>query len=255
MSHLVSGQTIFITGASRGIGAAAAICFADLGAKVVLAARSDGEIEQHAQAIRDSGGDALAVACDVAQRDQVSAALDAARRAFGPIDVVINNAGILEPIERIEDSDPDAWQKVIEINVMGVYNCARLALPGMRNAQKGTIINISSGAANGAMEGWSHYCTSKAAVKMFTATLHKELAEQGIRALGLSPGTVATQMQVDIKASGINPVSQLDPAVHIPAEWVGRALTWMCTADADAYLGTDISLRDEDVRRAVGLIA
>ena len=88
---------------------------------------------------------------------------------------------------------------------------------------------------------------------MFTACLHKDLGGQGIRALGLSPGTVATDMQREIKASGVNPVSQLEWTDHIPPEWPAKALVWMCGTEADAWLGDDISLRDPDVRRAVGV--
>jgi NAD(P)-dependent dehydrogenase (short-subunit alcohol dehydrogenase family) len=89
---------------------------------------------------------------------------------------------------------------------------------------------------------------------MLTRVAHLEEGGHGIRVLGLSPGTVATEMQVAIKASGINPVSQLDPAVHVPPEWPARALLWMCSNAADAWLGGDVSLRDEGVRRAAGLI-
>jgi NAD(P)-dependent dehydrogenase (short-subunit alcohol dehydrogenase family) len=80
------------------------------------------------------------------------------------------------------------------------------------------------------------------------------MGAQGIRALGLSPGTVATQMQREIKASGVNPVSQLEWEDHVPPEWPAKALAWMCTAEADAFLGGDISLRDEGIRAKVGLI-
>jgi 3-oxoacyl-[acyl-carrier protein] reductase len=118
----------------------------------------------------------------------------------------------------------------------------------------GTIVNISSGAAVSALEGWSQYCSSKAAALSLTRCSDKEFGEKGVRVVGLSPGTVATKMQVDIKASGINPVSQLDPSVHIPAEWVGETICWLCTPAGDTYRGIDCSLRDEDVRKAVGLI-
>jgi NAD(P)-dependent dehydrogenase (short-subunit alcohol dehydrogenase family) len=89
---------------------------------------------------------------------------------------------------------------------------------------------------------------------MLTRCLDKEEGAHGIRAMGLSPGTVATQMQREIKASGINPVSQLDWEVHIPADWPAKALLWMCSPEADGYIGQEISLRDEGIRRAVGLI-
>lgn len=89
---------------------------------------------------------------------------------------------------------------------------------------------------------------------MLTRAAHLEEAVHGLRIMGLSPGTVATDMQVAIKASGVNPVSQLDPSVHIPADWPARALLWMCSDAANAWLGQEISLRDERVRRAVGLV-
>jgi NAD(P)-dependent dehydrogenase (short-subunit alcohol dehydrogenase family) len=118
----------------------------------------------------------------------------------------------------------------------------------------GTIINISSGAAHGPVEGWSAYCSSKAGVYMLTRAADLECRDKGLRIMGLSPGTVATQMQREIKASGINPISQLDWSVHIPPEWPARTLLWMCSAQADAYLGTDISLREDAIRAKVGLI-
>lgn len=89
---------------------------------------------------------------------------------------------------------------------------------------------------------------------MLTRVADKENRGKGVRVLGLSPGTVATQMQREIKSSGINPVSQLDWSDHIPPEWPAQALIWMCTPAADDYLGDDVSLRDEGVRKAVGLI-
>ena len=88
---------------------------------------------------------------------------------------------------------------------------------------------------------------------MLTMCAHKEGAAHGIRAMCLSPGTVATQMQHEIKASGVNPVSTLDWSDHIPPEWAGRALLWMCSKGSDAYLGQEISLRDPDIRAKVGL--
>ena len=116
------------------------------------------------------------------------------------------------------------------------------------------MITVSSGAAHNPVEAWSQYCAAKAGAAMLTRCLHLEARGRGIRAMGLSPGTVATQMQREIKASGINPVSQLDWSVHIPADWPAKALVWMCTADADEFAGEEISLRDEAIRRRVGLI-
>lgn len=250
----LKGQVALVTGASRGIGEAGARSLAKYGAKVVLAARSGGDIERIAAEIRDSGGQASAVTCDVADYADVAKAVQHCIDTFGGIDILVNNAGVIEPISRIETSEPKAWGNVIDINVKGVYHGIRAVAPHMLEKGAGTIVNISSGAAVGALEGWSQYCSSKAAALSLTRCADKEFGDKGLRVVGLSPGTVATQMQVDIKASGINPVSQLDPAVHIPAEWVGEAICWLATDAGDAYRGVDCSLRDEDVRKSVGVI-
>lgn len=247
---MVSGKTVLITGASRGIGEAAARHFAQAGAQVVLAARNGDKVTALA---REIGPNACGVACDVSSYDDVQAAVDTAIAKFGGLDALIGNAGVIEPVARLEEIDPDAWAHVIDINLKGIFHGMRAALPVMRSAGGGTIITISSGAAYGPLEGWSHYCASKAGALMLTRAADKEMREHGIRTLGLSPGTVATQMQRDIKATGINPVAQLSWSDHIPPDWPARALIWMCGPDADPWLGQDISLRDEDVRRKVGL--
>lgn len=248
----IAGKSVLITGASRGIGAAAAREFAAAGAKVALVARSE---EAIADLAGELGDQAIAIPCDVSRYWEVEAAVNAAVDTFGSLDVLVNNAGVIEPISPMMASDPDAWGHVIDINLKGVYNGMRAAMPVMADAGGGTILTVSSGAASNALEGWSHYCTSKAGAKMLTLCADKEGRGQGIRAIGLSPGTVATEMQVQIKDSGINPVSQLDWDVHIPADWPGKALVWLCSQAADDLIGTEVSLRDESIRRRVGLIA
>ncbi|MEM1274248.1 MAG: SDR family oxidoreductase [Pseudomonadota bacterium] len=245
-------KTVMITGASRGIGAAAARAFAMAGCNVVLLARSETAIKALADEI---GETAMAIAVDVARSDDVMAAVAAAEGRFGAVDILINNAGAIEPISRMATSDPDAWGQVIDINLKGVYFGMRAVLPGMVSRGGGTVITISSGAAHNALEGWSHYCTSKAGAAMLTMCLHKEAAHQGIRAMGLSPGTVATEMQREIKASGVNPVSKLEWSDHIPPEWPAKALVWMCGPDADDHLGEELSLRNDELRRRIGLVS
>lgn len=247
----MQGKVVAITGASRGIGAAAARVFAAAGAKVVLLARSEREIDALAAEI---GPAALALRCDVADWASVQQAVTTVVQRFGRLDVLVNNAGTIDPIARLADVDPAAWGRAVDVNLKGVFHGLRAAIPVMRAQGAGTIITVSSGAARAALEGWSSYCAGKAGALMLTQAAHLEEGPHGIRVLGLSPGTVATEMQVKIKASGINPVSQLDPAVHIPADWPARALLWMCGPEADPWLGTDVMLRDEAVRKAVGLI-
>ncbi|MFC3612167.1 SDR family oxidoreductase [Lutimaribacter marinistellae] len=247
----MQGKTVLITGASRGIGAETARIFAAAGANVGLAARSEGPISELAAEI---GEQALAIPCDVADYASVEGAVQACVDRFGGLDVLIGNAGAIEPISHILRADPAGWGQVIDINLKGVFHGMRAALPVMRKARGGTIITISSGAAHSPIEAWSHYCSSKAAAAMLTECLHLEEGHNGIRAMGLSPGTVATQMQREIKKSGINPVSQLDWEVHIPPDWPAKALLWMCSEDADDYLGQEIALRDEGIRKRVGLV-
>lgn len=251
MTPNMTDKVVFITGASRGIGAAAGRAFAKAGAKVVLAARSEGEITALA---RDIGPSALAVSCDVASYADMARAIETAVQTFGPIDVLINNAGTIDPIGHLPENDVAVWHQAIDVNLKGVFNGMHLVTPSMIERGLGTIINISSGAAHGPVEGWSAYCSSKAGAFMLTRCADHELRDKGLRILGLSPGTVATQMQREIKASGINPVSQLDWSDHIPPEWPAQTLVWMCGPAADGFLGNDISLRDEGIRRQVGLI-
>lgn len=249
----MTGKTAIVTGASKGIGEAAARYLAGLGAHVFLAARSADAIERIATEIEADGGMAQAVPTDVADSAAVAKLVKGATDATGRLDLLVNNAGLIDPIARIMDSDPDAWGGIIDVNVKGVYHGLRHAMPVMAAQGGGTIVNISSGAANSFLEGWSHYCASKAAVLRLTGVAHKEAHDKGIRVVGLSPGTVATEMQEQIRDSGINPVSQLPWDAHINPDWVAKAIAFLTTPDADKWLGADFSLKVEEGRRAVGM--
>lgn len=244
----MTGKSILITGASRGIGAATARIFAEAGARLVLMARSPDAL---ADLARELG--AVAHVGDVAVFADMTAAVQLARDRHGGLDVLIGNAGVISPISPLALSDPSDWARAININLTGVYNGMRAAMPVMQAAKQGTILTVSSGAAHRPVEGWSAYCASKAGAAMLTASADLEAREHGLRIMGLSPGTVATDMQRDVKASGINPISQLDWSEHIPPDWPARALLWMCGPEADAHLGSEISLRDPAMRAAIGL--
>ncbi len=250
----LKGKAAIVTGASRGIGAEAARELAGHGVSVVLAARSADQSAAVADDIAKTGGRAIAVSCDVSRYDQVAAAVETCRDRFGSVDILINNAGVIDPISRIAESDPDQWAHAVDINLKGVYNGIRAVLPAMEAQGGGVIVNISSGAATNALEGWSHYCATKAAVLSLTRCTDKEVRDKGIRVIGLSPGTVATDMQRSIKASGINPVSALDWEDHIKPDWPARAIAYLCTEAAADLVGTDFSLKTEEGRRRIGLI-
>ncbi|MAU51811.1 MAG: short-chain dehydrogenase [Roseovarius sp.] len=246
----MTGKCILITGASKGIGAEAARVFAAAGANVALVARNGEAIAEIAGQI---GQNAIAIPCDVSRFWEVAAAVEACHTAFGQLDVLINNAGVIAPIAALSEVDPEDWGHTIDVNLKGVFNGMRAALPGMIARGSGTILTVSSGAAHNALQGWSAYCASKAGAAMLTRSADLEARAAGIRVMGLSPGTVATDMQREIKASGVNAVSRLDWSDHIPPDWPAKALLWMCGAEADEFLGQEISLRDPAVRARVGL--
>ncbi len=248
-ANAIAGKAVLITGASRGIGAATARLFAAKGAKLGLAGRPGDALK----AVADETG-AILLPCDVADFSAVQGAVDAMVEQFGALDVLINNAGVIDPIAPMESVDPAEWGRQIDVNLKGVFHGMRAALPLMRQQGQGSILTVGSGAAYNALEGWSGYCASKAGAIMLTRAAHLE-AGSAVRVLSLSPGTVATDMQGAIRSSGINPVSQLDWSAHVPPEWPAHALLWMCSADSDDYLGAEVSLREPQIRARLGLVA
>lgn len=246
----LSGKLVVITGAAKGIGAAAAREFAAQGAKLALIARSAAPL---AEVAAETGG--LALPCDVSDASALRAAIAQAEAAFGPVEVLINNAGVIGPVARITEADPEEFARTTAININGVFHGLQAVLPGMIARGRGVVITVGSGAAHNPLEGWSAYCSSKAGAYMLTRAAHLEAGPAGVRVLSLSPGTVATDMQRHIRASGINPISQLDWSVHVPPEWPAKTLVWMCGPGGAEFAGAEVSLRDEAIRRAVGLIA
>lgn len=243
------GKVVMITGAGRGIGAATARAMAEAGASLVLFARSREGIETLAA---EFGERAIWVTGDVADYPSVEAAVARGREAFGGIDVLVSNAAVIDPIGPIQSTDPEAWARAIATNLVGVYHGLRAVLPGMLAAGGGTVISVGSGAAHNPLEGWSAYCSSKAGLHMLSRCVQHELRGR-IRVFSLSPGTIATDMQRRIRASGINPVSRMDFADHAPPEHPARAIVWLCSPEADDLVGTEVSLRDPAFRARIGL--
>ena len=196
MAHL----TVIITGASRGLGRATALTLASAGASLVLNARTPEALAQVRDEVQRAGGRACIIPGSVGEPETAQRLVAAAQENFGGIDVVINNAGVLQPVARIADTDPIAWQQHFQINVMGPYLVTRAALPTLRLSSQPRVITISSGASVSPMPGWSAYCSSKAAVNMFTAVLAAE--EPQVTAVALRPGVIDTYMQQTLRAHG-----------------------------------------------------
>ncbi len=196
----LQGQVAIITGAGRGIGAATAVRFAAAGAAVVLIARSEDEVEAVALQVRKQGGRAVAMPCDITDFETVDLAVESTIEQFGRIDILINNAGVIWPVEELADSDPDEWAYNIFTNLVGPYHVTRSVLPVMLEQGSGRIVTVSSDAAFTPLSGASAYCAAKAGLDMWTRVLALELQGQSVTVNTLLPGHVDTAMQEDIRS-------------------------------------------------------
>lgn len=244
----MSNPTVIVTGASQGLGAAAARLVAQLGASVVLMARTEDSLQAVAGEIEQAGGQALVVAGDVSRPEDCRLVVERAVERFDGIDSLVNNAGILEPIGPIREADPEAWNKSWAVNVLGPVMMCQAALPYLRRS-KGRVINVSSGAATNAIEGWGAYCLSKAAINHLTRMLAVE--EPDVISIAVRPGVVDTEMQKTIRQRGAEGMPQaeyerfvsyheqgelLPPevpgctlavlAIHARREWSGEFMPW-----------------------------
>ena len=249
----LAGKVVIVTGAGRGIGAAAAGALGKAGASLVLTARNAAQIEAVAHNVVRDGGTAAAIACDVSDWNAVQRLVAETQRHYGKIDALINNAGVIEPIAVTADSDPAVWARSIQINLIGAYYAIRAVLPPMLAAGGGTIVNLSSGAAHNPQEGWSAYCSAKAGLAMLTRAIALEHAAQGIRVFGFQPGPTDTDMHVINRAFGINPISKIPRETLTPVAHPAAAIVYLCTGAADDLAGKEFSLRDEAFRQRLNL--
>lgn len=241
----------FITGGSRGIGLEAARDLLARGWAVAISARSAGTLD--AAAAELNSPDLFVVTCDVADPASIAQAARQAEDRFGPVAALINNAGIIDPVAAIAEADPVAWMALLNINVGGIFNACYAVLPGMLSRGGGVILNMSSGAAHRPVPGWSAYCASKAAVAMFTRSLHAEYGARGIRVHGFVPGAVRTDMLMGARASYDNDIARLDADDLLPPDLPGRCMGWIVAEGPADKGGEELSIRDPDLRRRVGL--
>jgi 3-oxoacyl-[acyl-carrier protein] reductase len=223
------------------------------GATVMLAARSAALAAEVADSVIAAGGRASSTACDVSDYAAVESLVIETEGRFGRVGALINNAGVIEPIATVAESDPAEWARNIEINLIGAYNAIRAVLPRMIKAGGGTIVNVSSGAALRPLDGWSAYCSAKAGLAMLTQAVMLENTANHIRVFGFQPGTTDTDMQVTIRASGINVVSKIPRQNLTPVAHPAAAIVYLCTPAADDLNGQEFSLRDEHFRARLNL--
>jgi len=189
----LQGKVALITGAARGQGAEEARMFAKEGAKVVLADVTDQEGTAVAAEIAEMGGDALYVHLDVTNEDEWDAAVQSAVASFGKLDILVNNAGIWRRGHVLETSS-DQWDDIMDVNAKGVFLGTKAAIPEMRKAGGGSIVNISSTAGLVGSKTSAAYSASKGAVRIFTKSTAVQYAAEGIRANSIHPGPIDTDM-------------------------------------------------------------
>ena len=201
MTNQLQGKVAVITGAGRGIGRALAIGFAGQGARVVCAARTQSQIDETVRAIRDAGGDAIAVRCDVTDAGHVQRLYAVTREHFGPVDIVVANAGGNFSRQSVEESDISDWELTIRVNLIGVYYSCKFAIPDLKG-KGGHIIVVGSGVGHRVVDdAHSAYGAAKAGAWMFVRALAAELRPYNICVNELIPGLVQTQITADVNRS------------------------------------------------------
>ena len=190
----LTGQTALVTGGSRGLGRGFALALSAAGAKVAVTGTSTQALDETAALIEAAGGAALTIAADVADEQAANDAAASVERALGPIDLLVNNAGVIGPLTATEDADPASWWRTLEVNLRGPYLYARAVLPGMVERGRGRIVNLSSLAGVFAVAYAGAYCASKAALSHWTHALAQEVAGTGVTVFAYAPGLVRTGM-------------------------------------------------------------
>jgi len=198
----LNGKVALVTGASSGIGAATALKLAAQGAKVGLAARRTGKLQALVAQIEAAGGQALAIEMDVVDPESVKAGVEKLAAAFGGIDILFNNAGLM-PISDIETLKVDEWHRMVDVNIKGVLNSTAAALPHLKQRGAGHIVNTSSIAGRKVFQGLAVYCATKHAITAFSEGLRLEIApKHNIRVTCIQPGAVDTELFEQITDAG-----------------------------------------------------
>ena len=228
----MKGLVAIVTGSSRGLGRAIACEYGREEAKVVVCARPKsptglpGNIEEVAEEIEAAGGEAFAVTCDVADEGQVRGMVEQVMERYGKIDVLVNNAGLMIPSEPFLDIEPERWDQSMAVNVRGPYLTCRHVAPVMVRQRSGSIINIGSGAATRARAGGTVYCSSKAALHMFSLCLAEEVREHNVAVNILDPGPMRSE------GSSVIPWTQHDWHVRIEPEAAAPSAVFLALQDS-----------------------
>lgn len=239
----LEGKVAVVTGASRGIGRAIALKLADEGAKVVVNySGSQVKAEEVVAAIREAGGEAIAIQASVAKSDEVAALMDAAVKTFGSLDILVNNAGITRDnlLMRMKENE---WDDVMDTNLKGVFLCTKAVTRQMMKQRAGRIINISSIVGVAGNAGQANYVAAKAGVIGLTKTTAKELASRNILVNAIAPGFIETEMTAELPEElkqGM--LTQIPLAKLGQPEDIARAVIFLASEDANYMTGQTLHI-------------
>lgn len=242
----LDGRNAFVTGASRGIGRAIALAFADAGANVAVVSRSAGALEETARKVEARGRKGLALAADVGDRDEIGSAVERAGQAFGALDVVVNNAGAAPFRAPVAETRLDGFEKYLRVNFLSAVYVLQAAAPRLIESGRGSVVNVASVGGLSAAPGVGYYGAAKAALINLTKTLAVEWAEHGVRVNALAPGWIETDMNARLREDGASRDRMLGGIAMRrfgSPEEVASAAVFLCS-DAASYITGEVLVVD-----------
>jgi NAD(P)-dependent dehydrogenase (short-subunit alcohol dehydrogenase family) len=247
----LAGQVAIVTGGGRGLGQAIARALAASGASVAVAARSADQLADTVAAIAAASGRALAIQTNVTDPEAVARLAQTVERELGPVDLLVNNAGVTTPLGPVGEVCPDEWWRCMAIHVRGTFLCCRAVLPGMLARGRGRIVNVASKGGLRPIPFYSAYCASKAAVIRLTETLDAETRAQGVRAFAIHPGLLRTQMTEYLMQSPEGRKwfpwfrDSFDAGKDVPPERAAQLVVLLAAGMADGLSGRFLDVADD----------